>query len=145
MTRYYREPRQAGARKSLHGGSLNDENENPTTGSGFLDRHHHKLRFTELSETFFGRVILLKCPDPHAAELITLCDLFRRDKPEELVAKLTNVEFSEAPKVMESGADLISANNRSPAQGPRNGQTGVDVLSGPHRVQAGLAEVGRSR
>jgi hypothetical protein len=92
---------------------LSDENENPTTGAGFLGRQHHKLRFTELSETFFCRVILLKCPDPRATEPITvqlsLCDLFRRDKPKELVAKLENVELSEAPKVMESGSDLISA------------------------------------
>jgi hypothetical protein len=66
-----------------------------------------------LSETFLGRVILLKCPDPNETQAITvhlsLCDFFRRDKPEDLIAKLQSVNLSEAPKVMESGADLISA------------------------------------
>jgi hypothetical protein len=92
---------------------VSDENESRTNAGGFLGRQHHKLRFTELSETFLGRVILLKCPDPNETQPITvplsLCDFFRRDKPEELIAKLEGVDLSEAPKVMESGADMLSA------------------------------------
>lgn len=92
---------------------MSDESKDRTAQGGFLGRQHHKLRFTELSETFLGRVILLKCPDPNESQAITvqlsLCDLFRRDKPDELIAKLDGVSLSEAPKVMESGADLISA------------------------------------
>jgi len=37
---------------------------------GFLGREHHKLRFTELDETFFARLILAKCPDPDATQPI---------------------------------------------------------------------------
>jgi hypothetical protein len=92
---------------------VSDETESGTRAGGFLGRQHHKLRFTELSETFLGRVILLKCPDPNETQPITvplsLCDFFRRDKPEELIAKLEGVEFSEALKLMESGADMMSA------------------------------------
>lgn len=47
--------------------------------------------------TFFGRVILLKCPDPYVTGPITvqlsLVALFWRDKPEQLIAKLENVEL----------------------------------------------------
>lgn len=92
---------------------MSDENESQPAAGGFLGRQHHKLRFTELSETFLGRVILLKCPDPNETQAITvqfsLCDLFRRYKAEELIAKLEGASLSEAPKVMESGADLMSA------------------------------------
>jgi hypothetical protein len=95
------------------GGAVSDDIESQPRAGGFLGRQHHKLRFTELSETFLGRVILLKCPDANETASITvqlsLCDLFRRDKPEELVAKLESASFSEAPKVMESAADLISS------------------------------------
>lgn len=92
---------------------VSDEKESRTRAGGFLGRQHHRLRFTELGETFLGRVILLKCPDPNETAAITvllsLCDFFRRDQPEELIAKLEAGDLSEAPKVMESGADLISA------------------------------------
>lgn len=80
---------------------------------GFLVRQHHKLRFNELSETFFGRVILAKCPDSSVTTAITvqlsLCDLFRRGKPDELAAALENVTFTLSPKIAEIGADLLSA------------------------------------
>ncbi len=92
---------------------MSDESEAPGKAGGFVARQHHKLRFTELSETFFGRVILTKCPDPNAATAITvqlsLCDLFRRGNPEELAEALEGVTFSEAPKIIEAGADLLSA------------------------------------
>jgi hypothetical protein len=84
-----------------------------TTGKGFLAREHHKLRFTELGEAFFGRLILAKCPDPDATTAITvqlsLCDLFRRNTAEELTAALEGVTFSEAPKIVELTADVLSA------------------------------------
>ena len=83
------------------------------SSGGFIAREHHKLRFTELGETFFGRVILAKCPDPNATTAVTvqlsLSDLFRRRTAEELASALENVEFSSAPKFMELSADLLAA------------------------------------
>jgi hypothetical protein len=82
-------------------------------GKGFLALGHNKLRFTELGETFFGRVILAKCPDPNSAAAVTvelsLRDLFRRHSAEELVTALKGVSFSEAPKFMEVTADVLGA------------------------------------
>jgi hypothetical protein len=104
-----------GAPENFNGdeGNVSDQIDLPSKTGGFLVREHYKLRFTELSETFFGRLILAKCPDPDADTAITvqfsLCDIFRRGRPEELVASLEGVAFSEAPKIMETGADLLSA------------------------------------
>ena len=78
-----------------------------------MAREHHKLRFTDLGETFFGRLILAKCPDPHATTAVTvqlsLCDLFRRRSEEELTTMLEDVTFSDAPRSMEVVADVIGA------------------------------------
>lgn len=71
---------------------MSDERESRTGAGGLLGRQHHRLRFTELGETCLGRVILLKFPDPNETAAITvqlsLCDFFRRDRPEELIGKL---------------------------------------------------------
>ena len=49
-------------------------------GHGFLGRGHHRVRFTDLSECFFGRLLLLKVPDPASGKVIdfdfTLLDVF---------------------------------------------------------------------
>jgi hypothetical protein len=83
------------------------------TGGGFLARDHHKLRFTELGETFFARMILAKCPDPNTTAAVTvqlsLSDLFRHRTEEELATALEGVTFSDAPKVMELTADIFAA------------------------------------
>lgn len=83
-----------------------------TSGSGFLARQHNKLRFTELCETFFARLILSKCPDPDETNVIhiqlSLCDLFRRFAPDELVVKLEGEMVCEAPKIMEIASDVLS-------------------------------------
>src|SRR5438270_10483745 len=59
----------------------------PISG-GFLARQHNKLRFNELPETFFARVILAKCSDSTSKEItqvqLSLSDLFRTCKPGEL-------------------------------------------------------------
>ena len=92
---------------------MSDESDVQGKAGGFLVRQHHKLRFTELGETFFGRVILAKCPDPNETTAITvqlsLCDLFRRGKPEELAAALEDVTFTSSQKIAEIGADVLSA------------------------------------
>lgn len=61
-------------------------------GAGILARKHQKLRFTELGETFFARILLSKCPDPNATTATTVefspCDFFRRYTPAELIPAL---------------------------------------------------------
>jgi hypothetical protein len=90
-----------------------EDNTEATSGGGFLGRRHHKLRFTELDETFFARLILAKCPDPEmttaATVQLSLCDLFRRFTADELLATLESVTISEAPKVLEIVGDTLSA------------------------------------
>lgn len=93
-----------------------DKDREGKSGGGFLARGHHRLRFTELGEAFFGRVILAKCPDPNSPTAITvpltLCDLFRRLTAEELVAALENETISEAPKISEIIGDFFNLQAR---------------------------------
>jgi hypothetical protein len=80
--------------------------------SGFLARQHNKLRFDELSESFFARVLLLKCSDPTSKEIetvhLSLRDLFRALKPGELETKLTGLTFTLSSKMTEMVADFVS-------------------------------------
>jgi hypothetical protein len=85
-----------------------------TSGKGgFLARQLNKLRFNELSEAFFARVILAKCSDPTSKEIIhvqlSLSDLFRTCKPGELEIKLAGVTFTTSDKITELTADFINA------------------------------------
>jgi hypothetical protein len=90
-----------------------DQNEAQVKTGGFLGREHHKVRFTDLGETFFARMILLKCADAASNEPMTvelsLCDLFRRQKAEELAASLESHTFKSSPRITELGADMLSA------------------------------------
>jgi len=86
----------------------------PTSGGGgFLARQHDKLRFNELPETFFARVILAKCSDPTSKEIthvqLSLSDLFRTCKPDELESRLAGATFTTSHKITELTADFINA------------------------------------
>jgi hypothetical protein len=92
---------------------VTEEDDTPgNSGSGFLARGHHKLRFTEIGETFIARLILARCPDPEATAAITvrlsLGDFFRCFTADELTALLKDRTVSEAPKILEIGADVLS-------------------------------------
>lgn len=93
---------------------MSEEDRADSEGSrGFLGRKHHKVRFTELNEIFFARLILAKCLDVTSTTTsrvsLSLCDLFRRYSAEELEKALENRTFSEAPKISEILGDAISA------------------------------------
>jgi hypothetical protein len=83
---------------------------------GFLGRQHHKLRFDDLGETFFARLILSKCADPASTEVskveLSLSDLFRRLSPADLAAALDGKTFTSSQRFTEIGADLLSALSR---------------------------------
>ncbi len=83
----------------------------PPVGTGFLGRGHHRLRFEELGETFFGRVILAKCSDPKSPDSVevrlSLEDLFARYTRSELEKRLDGVTFEVSPKITELVADAV--------------------------------------
>jgi hypothetical protein len=91
---------------------VSEEDDERASGGGFLGRGHHKLRFTELDETFFARLILAKCPDPTTETATTvefsLHDFFRRVDSNELVALLENETVTESPKILENVVDAFS-------------------------------------
>jgi hypothetical protein len=95
--------------------TMSDEAKAASTsgGGGFLARQHNKLRFNELPEAFFARVILAKCSDPTSKEIthvqLSLSDLFRTCKPGELESKLAGVTFTTSHKITELTADFINA------------------------------------
>lgn len=105
------------------------ENDTKKIG-GFIAREHHRLRFTELSETFFARLVLLKCQDPKLEQTVTvqlsLCDLFRKVSREELVAVLSSQTIRQTDKMSEMLGDVLSA------------LTGVEM--GPKGEQKSLLE-----
>jgi hypothetical protein len=84
-----------------------------STGGGFLAREHNKLRFSELPESFFGRLILTKCPDLTSHELthveLSIATLFRQYKPVELEERLAGATFPTSHKVEEITADFLNA------------------------------------
>lgn len=81
--------------------------------TGFLGRQHHRLRFTELSETFFGRLILSKCPDVACRDLtqvqLSLADLYRQTDLAALEGRLKNVTFEVSNKITELMADGLNS------------------------------------
>lgn len=85
----------------------------PISGGGFLARQHNKLRFNELPETFFARVILAKCSDSTSKEVnhvqLSLSDLFRTCKPGELKRKLAGATFTASDKITELTSDFVNA------------------------------------
>lgn len=88
-------------------------NENDSTDSiGFLGRQHNRLRFTELTETFFGRVLLSKCPDPRSRDVtqvqVGLADLYRQASSQELENCLKDVTFEISNKATELMADCLN-------------------------------------
>lgn len=125
--------------------SSEDQDED-TVGGGFLGRQHHKLRFTELDETFLARLILAKCPDPDAAAAIavqlTLRDLFRRFSENELVALLENQTISEAPKTSEIVGDFISMLVGHRVEAKERKQPALDYYHEHIRVRLGWLESG---
>jgi hypothetical protein len=82
-------------------------------GGGFLARRHNKLRFDELPEAFFARVILAKCSDLTSKEIthvqLSLSDLFRIYKPSELENKLVGTTFTASHKITELATDFVNA------------------------------------
>jgi len=86
---------------------------NKTTAGGFLAREHNKLRFNELPESFFARVILAKCSDPTSKAItqvqLSLTDLFRKCKPGELESKLAGETLTTSHKITEITADFLNA------------------------------------
>ncbi|HAI32294.1 MAG: hypothetical protein CMO07_12295 [Thalassospira sp.] len=88
------------------------ENDTEKMG-GFIAREHHKLRFTELCETFFARLVLMKCPDPKLERTITvqlsLCDFFRKVSKEALVSSLAAETIRHTHKMSELVGDALSA------------------------------------
>ena len=94
---------------------MDDEQESASTKDvgGFLGRQHYRLHFNELSETFFARMIVEKCPELDSTAItnisFSLLDLFRRYQPQEIEAKLTGIRFTSANKHTELFADFISA------------------------------------
>ena len=92
---------------------MSDQSEAPAEAAGFLGRRHDKVRFTDLGETFFARLILLKCANPGSQEVVrvelSLSDLFRRLKPGELATALAGNTVASAPRHTELSADMLSA------------------------------------
>lgn len=110
---------------------MSDENQiEGTPGVGFLGRKHHRLRFTDLGETFIARLILAKCPDPTAVDPITihfsLRDFFRRFTEDELVAKLEGETISEAPQISEILGDFLTAWAGHPVRAKEQVQPALD-------------------
>jgi hypothetical protein len=70
-------------------------------------------RLENFGQAYERPLDLAKCPDPNVTTAITvqlsLCDLFRRGKPDELAAALEDVTFTLSQKITEIGADLLSA------------------------------------
>lgn len=116
------------------------------TGGGFVGRRHHKLRFTELDETFLARLILAKCPDPYATTgltlQLTLRDLFRRFSEDELVALLEDQTISEAPKMSEIVGDFISMMVGHRVEAKENRQPALDYYHDHIRTRLGWLESG---
>lgn len=80
--------------------------------TGFLQRKHHRLRFTELEEAFWGRVILSKCPDSTCRDVVSirlcLSDLYRHIDPNELIKRLKDVTFQVSDKMTELTTDVLN-------------------------------------
>lgn len=92
---------------------MGEDDYSGTDESGFLGRQHHRLRFTELSETFFGRLILSKCPNVSSRDLtqvqISLADFYRQIDPTALEKCLKNVTFEISNKMTELVTDGLNA------------------------------------
>jgi hypothetical protein len=80
---------------------------------GFLGRQHHRLRFNELPETLFARIIATKCPDLSSKDAVrirlSLQDLFRKLSASEIEGKLANVSFTYSEKNTELFTDFLNA------------------------------------
>lgn len=92
---------------------MGENDSSDTDEIGFRGRQHHCLRFTELSETFFGRLILSKCPDVSCLDLtqvqISLADLYRNTDLVALEECLKNVTFEISNKRTELITDGLNA------------------------------------
>lgn len=94
------------------GASMGENDSSNIDEIGFLGRQHHRLRFTELSETFFGRLILLKCPDGACRDLVqvqlSLADLYRQTDLASLEERLKDVTFEVSTKITELMVDGLN-------------------------------------
>jgi hypothetical protein len=82
--------------------------------TGFLGRRHFKIRFSDVSEFFLSRCLLLKAPDPHSdAEIeieFSLLDLFPKFQNETALADHLSGKFLElSERITELMSDVVNA------------------------------------
>lgn len=84
------------------------------TPHGFIGRQHHKIRFTDVSEFFIARLLLLKAPEPRSSTLfecsLTLLDIFPQFREfDTLCAHLVEQEIDVTERENEQLADLMTS------------------------------------
>lgn len=84
-----------------------------TEKRGFLGREHYKTRFDDLSECFFGRLLLLKSPNPQDTSIFecsfSLLDVYPQARSlEALTEQLLEQQVTTSNRVSELAADLLS-------------------------------------